>query len=243
MPRRYIFMCHGDGTKATSGYGENCAAQGGPDSSDETNTSPLEASQGMIYFENASGIVLRDCKLRAAGVAAIWMQQANENHVITGNWAQDIGGFGLYANGVAVGDRRYSSASDAYCAKGHVIHNNLFVDGGRQIEYGTGVWLYQVGGTSITHNVIHRFPRDGVGFYGMLPFWTAHPGSPGAADMPASNGTTTGSRTPWERVVTWNGGDVVNTTGGRHKTQRSWTTWNVLFNRDNYLAWNDGAHT
>ena len=42
----------------------------------------------------------------AGGIAAVWMQEANEGHVVEGNWIQDFGGFGLYANGVGVGDMR-----------------------------------------------------------------------------------------------------------------------------------------
>ena len=49
-----------------------------------------------------------------------------------------MAGFGLYANGVGVGDFRYKSAGEADVNLGHTIHNNLFVDGGRQIMYGTG---------------------------------------------------------------------------------------------------------
>ena len=130
---------------------------------------------------------MKDCVLKAAGIAAIWMQEANKFHTVSGNWVEDIGGFGLYANGIGPGDARYSSAEEADVNRGHLITNNLFHDGGRQIEYGTGVWLYQTGGTSITHNRIHRFPRDGVGFYGILPFWTADPTGPVAPGMPPTN--------------------------------------------------------
>ena len=107
---------------------------------------------------------------------------------------------------------------------GHVITNNLFTDGGRQIEYGSGVWLYQVGSTSITHNRIHRFTRDGVGFYGILPFWTADPTGPVAPGMPS---TSSKSRLPWGKRVTWNGGSG------------QYSTFDILYNKNNYLAYND----
>ena len=186
MPLTYVYMCRGQGPGA-SPAGAPCATDGGPDTPDETNTSPRSASQGMIYLENASAITVQDCALKAAGIAAIWLQEANINHTISGNWVEDIGGFGLYANGIGPGDARYSSAEEAYVNHGHLITNNIFTDGGRQIEYGTGVWLYQTGATSITHNRIHRFPRDGVGFYGILPFWTADPNGPVAPGMPPTN--------------------------------------------------------
>lgn len=169
--------------------------------------------------------------LRAGGIAGIWLEEANENHTIKGNWVQEFGGFGMYSNGIEVGDRRYKSAGEADVNKGHTIHNNLWVDGGRQVEYGTGVWLYQTGETKITHNVIHRFPRDAVGFYGMLPFWTADPGGPSAPGMPSAN-KSSGSRTPWGKFVSWDGG---LTKSG----EKTWSTWDILYNRNNYLGHND----
>lgn len=166
-------------------------------------------------------------KKNTPGIAAFWFQEANENHTIEGNWVEDIGGFGLYSNGVGVGDVRYESPAAADVNHGHTIHNNVFLDGGRQIEYGSGVWLFQTGSTSITHNQVSRFPRDCIGFYGMLPFWTADPGGPVAPGMPLATNAS-GSRTPWGKYVTWNGDGV-----------ESWSTWDVLFNKHNYLGWND----
>ena len=279
MPQTYIYMCRGSG-KSASPAGADCAATGGPDTPDETNTSPRPSSQGMVYLENASSITIRNCVLRAGGIAGFWFEEAVEDVTVEGNWVQDFAGFGLYANGIDVGDLRYSGAREADVNRGHTIHNNLFVDGGRQIVYGTGVWLYQVGSTSITHNVIHRFPRDGVGFYGMLPFWTARhirppipslapfperfrkcrwiifaeyqesanpsrfmefavitgfpvpQAEPRGAVAPGMPAATPGTRTPWGRYVSWNGGVLAN-------GNASWSTWDILFNKNNYLAWND----
>jgi len=76
-------------------------------------------------MENATDITVQDCILKAGGISGIWMQEANERHRIIGNWVQDFGGFGLYANGVGAGDLRYESPEDANVNKGHVIHNNL----------------------------------------------------------------------------------------------------------------------
>jgi len=38
----------------------------------------------MIYMENATSITVKDCALKAAGIAAIWMQETNTNHTISG---------------------------------------------------------------------------------------------------------------------------------------------------------------
>merc|ERR1712100_259898 len=58
----------------------------------------------------------------------------------------------------------------------------------------------------------------------MLPFWTADPTGPVAPGMPLANSTV---RNPWHRRVTYNGDAV------------SWSTWQILHNKNNYLAYND----
>ena len=85
MPSTYVYACKGSGPSA-SPFGADCSADGGPDTPDETNTSPRASSHGMVYMENASNIEVSDCVLRAAGIAAFWFQEANENHTVQGNW-------------------------------------------------------------------------------------------------------------------------------------------------------------
>ena len=114
----YVFSCSSD---PPTSPGADCAEDGGPSSFSQCNNSPKSASQGMIYLENATAIEIRECALRAAGIAGIWLQESNSGHVVSNNWVQDIGGFGLYANGVVVGDRRYSSPTEANCNHGHTI--------------------------------------------------------------------------------------------------------------------------
>jgi hypothetical protein len=43
MPLTYVYMCHGDGSAGIGGGGAACASTGGPDTPDETNTSPRSA--------------------------------------------------------------------------------------------------------------------------------------------------------------------------------------------------------
>lgn len=128
MPATYTYACRGTGPGA-SPFGANCAADGGPDTPDQTNTSPRESSQGMVYMENASSIEVANCSLRAGGIAGFWLQEANQNHRILNNWVEDFGGFGLYANGIEAGDQRYDSAVDADVNHGHLISGNIFHDG------------------------------------------------------------------------------------------------------------------
>ena len=70
MPPFYTYACRGTGAGA-SGSGADCAADGGPDTPDETNTSPRASSHGMVYMENATGITVKDCRLKAGGIAGV----------------------------------------------------------------------------------------------------------------------------------------------------------------------------
>ena len=89
-----MYACRGSGASS----GADCVADGGPDTPDQTNTSPRAASQGMVYFENATHIAVVGCMLRAGGIAGLWLQESNLGHTISGNWVQDMGGFGLYVH-------------------------------------------------------------------------------------------------------------------------------------------------
>jgi len=82
MPYEYTFSCE---TNPQYG-GERCRGRPGyPDGQDEHNTTPLEAAQGMVFIENASHIAVKDCALMAAGIAAVWLQEATSDVVVSGN--------------------------------------------------------------------------------------------------------------------------------------------------------------
>jgi hypothetical protein len=49
----------------------------------------------MVYMENATDISIYDCVIKAGGISGIWLEEANENHTIIGNWVQEMAGFGL----------------------------------------------------------------------------------------------------------------------------------------------------
>jgi hypothetical protein len=208
---------------------------GDPLTLSEVDTTPVAAAQGMIFTENASDITIESCALKASGISAFWLQEASSSITVKNNWVEDIAGFGLYANGIEYGDRRYPSAAEAYVNYGHRIIGNVFLDGGRQIEYGTGVWFYQSGDATITHNVISRFPRDAVGFYGGWPMWTSEPdGTVAPRNQPKNMGANS-TRRYWGRFATWDGGNV--TWNGT--TEQSYSTWDLILNKNIYLAFNE----
>jgi hypothetical protein len=221
MPAFYTYACKGDNPGA-SPAGAACKANGGPSSTDETNTSPRTSSQGMVYTENATRITIQNCSLKAAGIAAFWLQEASSHVHVLNNWVEDVGGFGLYANGIGPNDTRVASANEADVNHNHLVSNNIFYSGGHEIMYGSGVWFYQSGNNTITHNVINGFPRDCIGFYGVLPFWTADPSGPVAPGMPPAL-----RRKYWGKYLSYNG------------QQGTVGTKSILNVRNTYVAYND----
>lgn len=164
MPTEYIYGCVGS-DEIPDGPGSlerPCStAVGMP------NTTPARSAQGLIFTENATKIAIVNCSIRAAGISAVWLQEASSAVRIEGNYIDDIAGFGVYANGIAPNDTRYETAASSYVNHQHTIRNNVITGGGRMIEYGSGVWFFQSGDNQITNNLISHFPRDAIGFYGV----------------------------------------------------------------------------
>jgi hypothetical protein len=192
-----------------------------------TGATPKAMAQGMVFVENATDITVEGCALKAAGVAAVWLEQAVERARVVRNWIQFAGGFGVYANGVAPGDRRFGDAAASDCNRGHTIADNLIADGGRQLDLGSGVRLFQSGNNTVAHNRIARFARDGVGAYGpagcALDFaadWRTRPGGH--------------ARTYWGRALTVNGGNA---------SSYLVSAAELLHCRGNVVAFNDISNT
>jgi hypothetical protein len=213
MPSLYVFACVAKGIEDGRGSAQSpCNSTSGI-----PNTTPQSMAQGMIYTENAADIGVDRCVLKGAGISAVWLQERSTNISVVDCLIADIAGHGVYLNGVGPNDTRYDSPVAADVNHGHNISGNVIVDGGKQLVLGSGVWLYQSGRNTISHNTISRFPRDCVGFYGMCCHnWNAQR----APSIPRY----------------WNRSMSINSPHGSNTTI---STYDVLFTRDNVLAWND----
>ena len=160
MPSLFVWDCVSGGIMDGPGATEPpCSTAVG-----QPNTIPRTSSHGLVYTENASDISIRNCTIRASGPAAIWLQEASSDVRITGNIIEDIAGHGIYANGIAPNDTRYSSAADSDVNFGHVISGNSIASGGLRTIHGSGIFFFQSGGTSVTNNRIAHFPRNAVSY-------------------------------------------------------------------------------
>jgi hypothetical protein len=213
MPALYVFGCVAKGAPDGGGSAEiPCNSTAGI-----PNTTPQSMAQGMIYTENAADIAVDRCVLKGGGISAVWLQERSANISVTNCVIADIAGHGVYLNGIGPNDTRYDTAAAADVNHGHNISGNVIVDGGKQLVLGSGVYLFQSGRNTISHNTISRFPRDCVGFFGMCCHdWNAQR----APTIPRY----------------WNRSMSINSPPGSDATV---STYEVLFTRDNSLAWND----
>jgi parallel beta-helix repeat protein len=149
---------------------------------------------GMVYLENASAVSVTGCRLLASGHSAVWMQGYAQHHVIQANWIEESGFMGVFIQSTcqpsSPQDRRrsmrrrvqeappsmcdfdsYSSPEEAYVSHHNTVRDNYILDSGRLIGWGAGIYLYESGENELSHNLISRTPRDGVGLFGaQVPF-------------------------------------------------------------------------
>ena len=163
MPPLHVFGCVAKGIVDGRGSSEiPCNSTAGI-----PNTTPQSMAQGMVFTENAADISVDRCALKGGGISAVWLQERSTNISVVNCLISDIAGHGVYLNGIGPNDTRFDSAAAADVNHGHNISGNTIVDGGKQLVLGSGVFLFQSGRNVISHNTISRFPRDGVGFFGM----------------------------------------------------------------------------
>ena len=122
------------------------------------------------------------------------MQGYAQHHVIQANWIEESGFMGVFIQSTcqpsSPQDRRrsmrrrvqeapppmcdfdsYSSPEEAYVSHHNYILDNHILDSGRLIGWGAGIYLYESGDNELSHNLISRTPRDGVGLFGaQVPF-------------------------------------------------------------------------
>lgn len=130
---------------------------------------PVPWREGMVYIENATDVGLLSSSFRDAGHSAIWIEGFAQHISVRDSWIERAGKHGISINGPdpgATANGLWRSASDSYVNFGHTITNNVIFDVGIRVAHGAGVWIYDAGDISITHNVIREGLRDGVGVYG-----------------------------------------------------------------------------
>jgi hypothetical protein len=218
MPALFVWSCLAGGP---GGSDPPCSTAIG-----QPNTIPRTSSHGLVYMENVSDIAIDNCTIRAAGPAAIWLQEASSQIKIRGNTIMDIAGHGIYANGIAPNDTRFESAAESDVNYGHLIDNNLIANGGLRTTHGSAVFFFQSGGSVVTHNRIAQFPRDCVAYYGnCCNNWNAQ--RVGAGPNGVTPRYLTGSKY-------W--GEYLSISGQQNGTL---STSEILHCRNNLLAWND----
>ena len=131
----------------------------------ENNTSPNP--QGMIFGENIENLMIKNCRLLAAGHCAIFLNHHAQNCKIGNNLILEAGFCGVYMNGWPVFSGPFENAADSYVNKGHRIESNFIYDCGKFVGAGSGIQFYQSGDNIIARNEVGQMPRYGISYKGL----------------------------------------------------------------------------
>lgn len=130
-------------------------------------STPDPLQQGMIFGENVERLTIKNCRLLAAGHAAVWLNKYAQNCVVENNLIIESGFAGVYLNGWTIGEEPFKSAAESYVNKGHRIESNFIHDCSKYVGGGGGIQIYQSGDNLILRNEISQMPRYGISFKGL----------------------------------------------------------------------------
>ncbi len=131
----------------------------------ENNTSPNP--EGMVFGENIDNLMIRKCRLLAAGHSAIMLNHHAQNCKIGNNLIMEAGFVGVYMNGWPIFGGPFKTAEESYVNKGHRVESNFIYDCGKFVGAGCGIQFYQSGDNIITRNEIGQMPRYGISYKGL----------------------------------------------------------------------------
>ncbi|MBM3956920.1 MAG: right-handed parallel beta-helix repeat-containing protein [Gemmatimonadetes bacterium] len=120
------------------------------------------ACDGLVYVSRAERVTIRNCRLRASGLAAVALDGESRNHVVSGNLIEDCAYSGVCMRGRWVGAQVDPDEVAAHVNYGHLVTNNAIRRCGRLIGQASGVWLYESGENEVSHNLIEDMPRYGI---------------------------------------------------------------------------------
>lgn len=137
------------------------------------NSTPDFLQQGMVFGENVERLTVRNCRLLAAGHAAVWLNKQAQHCVVENNLISGAGFCGIYLSGWTIGEGPFQSAAESYVNKGHRLESNFIYDCGKYVGGSGGIQIYQSGDNLVTRNEISQMPRYGISYkglrYGCLP--------------------------------------------------------------------------
>eukprot|EP00054_Salpingoeca_dolichothecata_P010827 m.60181 g.60181 ORF g.60181 m.60181 type:complete len:974 (+) comp19167_c0_seq2:54-2975(+) len=136
----------------------------------QPNSVDPRTKEAMIRVENATNIVIQNCRLAYGATSGIWLEGWAQNITIRYNVIDNIGFCGIYANGIYPGigfPTPFPTALSSDVNKYHQIDGNIIFRLGQRVGHGGAVWLFQSGTLSITRNLMRESPRNAIGIFGV----------------------------------------------------------------------------
>lgn len=138
---------------------------GHPNDEGDRQTALHSEHWGQVYFNNASRIILRDCRLTNAGVNAVSIVGASTDITVTGCEIAGAGYMGVYIKGDTSVYKKEQATGILDINNGHLVHNNYIHHYGRLSITGIGVNMCNTSRSTISNNLITDGPKMGISMF------------------------------------------------------------------------------
>ena len=123
-----------------------------------------------VYLSNASHITINSCIITNSGNHGVYMDGYADNNRVENCEIKYAGHSGVQLAGSYVGSQvSPDNVTRIYKNHHNVITNNHIYSGGQFVGHGAGLQMIDSGNNTVTHNLIHDFPRYGISFKGGRP--------------------------------------------------------------------------
>jgi len=119
----------------------------------------FDTANAMLRFRGAENCEVLECRFTNSGNSALRLDLHCQGIRIESNLIDRVGHMGILLCGYGPGTKDVN--------KRNIITNNLIHRVGRVITHGAGVFAWQSGENTISHNLIHNVPRKGIGLCGV----------------------------------------------------------------------------
>ncbi|MEO0452726.1 MAG: right-handed parallel beta-helix repeat-containing protein [Verrucomicrobiota bacterium] len=113
-----------------------------------------DKANGLIRFRGAVRCAVRDCTFSDSGSDGVRMDLFCQNITVEGSTFRDLGGTGVLLSGYGPGQKDVN--------KNNVVTENEFVRVGQIFQHSPGIFIWQSGHNTISHNHIHDLAYTGM---------------------------------------------------------------------------------
>ncbi len=180
-------------------------------------------SDALVRFADTENCIIDECRFIASGGGGVRLDKYSMNNKIINNQFKYLGGTPILLSGYGPGKKDVNRNNE--------IVNNWIHNGGESYLHSPALFVWQSGGNTIAHNLIHNIPYTGIVISGPRPQFF--------------NVKWMGNRRELAGTVRWDEvKDIVNPEWQRYSAHAN--DWEVmfpyLFASDNVIEYNEIHH-